>query len=134
MKLSALEGAFWYDKLSTDGTPDVHIPVKAEVIADWRRRLADFTQYRLPEMGKHGIDLQVLSLTASRRPDAAGQADRGGRRSGGQRLPRHRHQREHPGRFQGLVAVPLQNPRQAAAELPAGGLVLPVPVPGLVAA
>jgi 2,3-dihydroxybenzoate decarboxylase len=64
VKLTALEEAFWYDKLSTDGTPDVHIPVKAEVIADWRRRRADCTQYRLPEMDKHGIDLQVLSPTA----------------------------------------------------------------------
>lgn len=43
MKPIALEEAFWYDKLSTGGTPDAHIPVKAEVIADWRR-LADFTE------------------------------------------------------------------------------------------
>ena len=50
MKLIALEEAFWYDKLSTAGTPDAHIPVKPEVIADWRRRLPDFTEYRLPDM------------------------------------------------------------------------------------
>jgi len=64
VKLIALEEAFWYDKLSTDGTPDAHIPVKPEVIADWRRGLADFTEYRLPEMDEHGVDMQVLSLTA----------------------------------------------------------------------
>jgi hypothetical protein len=33
VKLIALEEAFWYDELSTDGTPDALIPVKPEVIA-----------------------------------------------------------------------------------------------------
>ena len=65
MKLIALEEAFWYDKLSTDGTPDALVPVKPEVIAGWRRRPPDFTKYRLPDVDKHGIDMQVLSLTAS---------------------------------------------------------------------
>jgi hypothetical protein len=49
-----------YDKLSTGGTPDVHIPLKAEVIADWRR-LADFTQYRLSPTGGGGCGLTLLS-------------------------------------------------------------------------
>jgi hypothetical protein len=44
VKLIALEEAFWYDKLATDGTPDALIPVKPEVIAGWRRRLPDFTE------------------------------------------------------------------------------------------
>jgi 2,3-dihydroxybenzoate decarboxylase len=64
VKLIALEEAFSYDKLSTNSTPLPYLPVKSDVIAGWRRRLADFTEYRLPEMDKHGIDMQVLSLTA----------------------------------------------------------------------
>jgi 2,3-dihydroxybenzoate decarboxylase len=56
VKLVALEEAFWYDKLATDGTPLSRVPVKPEVIAGWRRKLADFTEYRLPEVDKHGID------------------------------------------------------------------------------
>jgi hypothetical protein len=59
VKPIALEEAFWYDKLSTGGTPDVHIPLKAEVIADWRR-LADFTQYRLSPTGGGGCGMRLL--------------------------------------------------------------------------
>jgi hypothetical protein len=32
-------------------------------LADWARKLPDFTEYRLPEMDAAGIDIQVLSLT-----------------------------------------------------------------------
>ena len=35
MKLIALEEAFWYDKLATDGTPLGRVPVKPDVVADW---------------------------------------------------------------------------------------------------
>jgi 2,3-dihydroxybenzoate decarboxylase len=116
VKLIALEEAFWYDKLSADGTPATRIPVKPEVIADWRRRLTDFTDYRLPEMDAHGIDMQVLSLTSpgiQMQPDAAtAVADA---RAANDFLASV--VSEHPGRFQGLAAVPLQDPRQAAAEL-----------------
>ena len=35
MKLIALEEAFWYDKLATDGTPLSRVPVKPNVVADW---------------------------------------------------------------------------------------------------
>ena len=116
MKLIALEEAFWFDKLSTEGTPDTHIPVKPDVIADWRRRLADFTEFRLPEMDKFGVDLQVLSLTApgvQMQPDT--QAAVADARAANDFLASVIG--EHPGRFQGLAAVALQDPRQAAAEL-----------------
>ena len=116
MKLLALEEAFWYDKLSTDGTPDAHIPVKPEVIAGWRRRLPDFTEYRLPDMDKHGIDMQVLSLTApglQMQPDT--QTAVADARAANDFLAAVIS--EHPGRFQGLAAVPLQDPRQAGGEL-----------------
>lgn len=116
MKLIALEEGFLYDKLSTDGSPFGHIPLKPAVLADVRRRLPDFTEYRLPEMDKHGIDMQVLSLTApgiQMQPDA--QTAVADARAANDFLASVIS--EHPGRFQGLAAVPLQDPRQAAAEL-----------------
>ena len=86
------------------------------MLADVRRRLPDFTEYRLPEMDKHGIDMQVLSLTApgiQMQPDA--QTAVADARAANDFLASVIS--EHPGRFQGLAAVPLQDPRQAAAEL-----------------
>jgi hypothetical protein len=113
VELIALEEAFWYDKLSTHGTPDAHLPVKPEVIAGWRRKLADFTEYRLPEMDKHGIDIQVLSLTS---PGIQMQLDTqtavADARAANNFLATIIS--DHPGRFQGLAAVPLQDPHQAA--------------------
>jgi len=116
VKLIALEEAFWYGKLSTDGTPDALVPVKPERIADWMRRLPDFTEYRLPEMDKHGVDMQVLSLTApgvQMQPDT--QTAVADARTANDFLADVIS--EHPDRFQGLAAVPLQDPRLAAAEL-----------------
>jgi 2,3-dihydroxybenzoate decarboxylase len=60
----ALEEAFWFGELTTPGSFTAqHTPIKAEVLADYARRLADFTEFRLPEMDRHGVDMQVLSLT-----------------------------------------------------------------------
>lgn len=116
MKLIALEEAFWYDKLSTDGSPMTHIPVKPALAADWRRRLVDFTELRLSDMDEHGIDTQVLSLTApgvQMQPDpAVAIADA---RLANDFLATVVNER--PDRFQGLAAIPLQDPHQAAAEL-----------------
>lgn len=116
MKLIALEEGFWYDKLSTDGTPMEFIPVKPEKVADWRRKLVDFTEYRLPEMDRYGIDMQVLSLTSpgvQMQPDPeVAVADA---RAANDFLATII--AEHPGRFQGLAAIPLQDPHRAATEL-----------------
>jgi 2,3-dihydroxybenzoate decarboxylase len=116
MTLIALEEGFWYDKLATEGSPVGHIPVKAAVLDDWRRRLTDFTELRLPDMDAHGVDVQVLSLTSpgiQMQPDpAVAAADA--------RLANDFLAGvvgEHPGRFQGLAAVPLQDPLEAAREL-----------------
>jgi 2,3-dihydroxybenzoate decarboxylase len=116
VKMIALEEAFWYDKLATDGSPLAHVPVKPEVVAGWRRGLADFTEFRLPEMDRHGVDMQVLSLTSpgiQMQPDpeiAVADARMANDFLVGVIG-------EHPGRFGGLAAVPLQDPRQAVAEL-----------------
>jgi 2,3-dihydroxybenzoate decarboxylase len=116
MKLIALEEAFWYDKLATEGSPISRVGVKGPVAADWRHRLADFTELRLPEMDKYGVDMQVLSLTSpgiQMQPDPAiAVADA---RLANDFLATVIS--EHPGRFGGLAAVPLQDPDQAAAEL-----------------
>lgn len=116
MKLIALEEAFWYDGLSTSGTPMDSIPVKPEKKADWTRKLVDFTEFRIPEMDRAGIDMQVLSLTApgiQMQPDTeTAVADA---RTANDFLAGVI--REHPDRFQGLAALPLQDPRQAVAEL-----------------
>ncbi|GAA3580170.1 amidohydrolase family protein [Amycolatopsis ultiminotia] len=116
MKVIALEEGFWYDKLATDGSPLKHLPVQPEAAADWRRRLVDFTELRLPEMDAHGIDLQVLSLTApgvQMQPDPRlAVADA--------RLTNDflaTVVEQHPGRFQGLATVALQDPGEAATEL-----------------
>lgn len=116
MKLIALEEAFWYDKLTTDGSPLSRVPVKSEVLADWRRRLADFTELRLPEMDKHGVDMQVLSLTSpgiQMQPDPNIAVDDA--RTANDFLASI--VGAYPQRFQGLAAIPLQDPPRAAREL-----------------
>jgi len=32
--------------------------------ADWQRKLVDFTECRLPDMDRNGVDMQVLSLNS----------------------------------------------------------------------
>ena len=116
MKLIALEEAFWYDKLATDGSPLSHLPVKPEAIASWRRLLPDFTEFRLPDMDKYGVDMQVLSLTSpgiQMQPDPEiAVADA---RTANDFLATVIS--AHPRRFAGLAAIPLQDPERAAAEL-----------------
>jgi 2,3-dihydroxybenzoate decarboxylase len=85
-------------------------------LADWARKLPDFTEYRLPEMDAAGIDVQVLSLTvpglqadvdpATARDDARFANDYLAKVLAG-----------HPDRFRGFAALPMQDPRAAAAEL-----------------
>jgi 2,3-dihydroxybenzoate decarboxylase len=116
MKLIALEEAFWYEELATEGSPITHIPVKTGVLATWRRKLVDFTEFRLPEMDRLGVDMQVLSLTSpgiQMQPDSAiAVADA---RKANDYLAAVIS--EYPQRFAGLATVPLQDPPQAAAEL-----------------
>ena len=64
MKLIALEEAFWYDKLATDSSPLSHLPAKPDVIAGWQRLLPDFTEFRLPEMDKYGVDMQKTARSS----------------------------------------------------------------------
>ncbi len=118
MKIIALEESFWYDKLTTEGSDKARawLQLKSEVGADWQRRLVDFTEYRLPDMDRNGVDMQVLSLNspgiqAQPDPDIA-VADA---RTANDFLADI--VKEHPQRFAGLAALPLQDPSKAAAEL-----------------
>ena len=65
MKIIALEESFWYDKLATEGnTARAWRQLKSAVAADWQRKLVDFTEYRLPDMDRNAVDMQVLSLNS----------------------------------------------------------------------
>lgn len=88
----------------------------ARWVEDWGKRLCDYPTYRLPEMDQHGIDVQVLSLTA---PGIQGLAD-AGQAVKDARIANDRLAEviaEHPDRFRGLAALPLQDPEAAVAEL-----------------
>ena len=116
MKIIALEESFWYEKLATEGSTVSHVRIKNAVAADWQRKLVDFTEYRLPDMDRDGVDMQVLSLTSpgiqvQPDPDIA-VADA---RTANDFLADI--VKEHPQRFAGLAAIPLQDPAGAAAEL-----------------
>jgi 2,3-dihydroxybenzoate decarboxylase len=90
--------------------------VRREIADDWTRRLADFTEYRLPEMDAHGIDIQVLSLTV---PGI--QADMDTRAAVESAVLTNdflaKVISEHPDRFRGFAAVPMQDPEAAVTEL-----------------
>jgi 2,3-dihydroxybenzoate decarboxylase len=49
------------------------------VVAQWARKLRNFSEYRLPEMDAAGIEIQMLSLTV---PRTAGRHRRGDRAGG----------------------------------------------------
>ncbi len=64
MKIVALEESFWYEKLAAEGSRVSDVKVKSAVAADWQRKLVDFSEYRLPDMDRNAVDMQVLSLTS----------------------------------------------------------------------
>lgn len=88
----------------------------AHWIKDWGRRLCDDTTQRLSDMDEHGIDMQVLSLTA---PGIQGLTD--ARQAVADARAANDHLADmiagHPDRFRGLAALPLQDPEAAVAEL-----------------
>jgi 2,3-dihydroxybenzoate decarboxylase len=81
----------------------------------YQRRLTDFTEYRLPEMDDAGIDIQVLSLTVpGMQVDVDAELAGDNARFANDYLAKVIG--EHPDRFTGFAALPLQDPA-AAAEL-----------------
>src|SRR6201987_211225 len=116
MKIIALEESFWYEELATEGSTISHVRIKSAVAADWQRKLVDFTDYRLPDMDRNDVDMQVLSLTSpgiqvQPDPDIAVADARIANDFLADII------KEHPQRFAGLAAIPPQDPPKAAAEL-----------------
>ena len=85
-------------------------------LADWARKLPDFTEYRLPEMDAAGIDVQVLSLTV---PGLQADVDPATARDDARFANDYLAQvvAGHPDRFRGFAALPMQDPAAAAVEL-----------------
>jgi len=114
VKYIALEEAF-----SIPGIADPMARLSSRVTPyaeAWLRKLPDFTAYRLPEMDAAGIDIQVLSLTVPGLQvdiDAASALDNARRANDYLASVVS----EHPTRFRGFAALPLQDPVAAAKEL-----------------
>ena len=117
MRYIALEEAFSIPGLDDrQPSPWLGLPLSQRHLADWARKLPDFTEYRLPEMDAAGIDVQVLSLTV---PGLQADADPAIARDDARFANDYLAQviAEHPDRFRGFAALPMQNPSAAAAEL-----------------
>jgi 2,3-dihydroxybenzoate decarboxylase len=85
-------------------------------LADWGRRLPDFTEYRKPGMDAAGIDIQVLSLTVpGLQADLGAPAALDDARFANDYLVRV--VAEHSDRFRGFAALPMQDPAAAVTEL-----------------
>ncbi|MFI0406688.1 amidohydrolase family protein [Actinomadura sp. 3N508] len=117
LKRIALEEAFSLPGMGSEVGGMVGNPhYRAEAVERWNRRLTDFTEFRIPEMDAHGIDVQVLSLTApgiqAERDTATAIANA---RAANDFLAATI--AAHPTRFAGLAALPLQAPAAACAEL-----------------
>lgn len=117
MRRVALEEAFWMDGLETAGSmADQRTMIRASVMENIRTRLTDFTELRLPEMDRLGVDMQVLSLAAPGlqvQPDprvAVADARKANDYLAGI-------VKRHPDRFAGFAALPLQEPEATATEL-----------------
>lgn len=110
-----MEEAFALPELQA-GYPVPKTETAARWVEDWGKRLCDYTTYRLPEMDAHGIDVQVLSLTA---PGIQGLTDADQAVKDARIANNHLAEviAAHPDRFRGLAALPLQNPDAAVTEL-----------------
>jgi 2,3-dihydroxybenzoate decarboxylase len=122
MRYIALEEAFFVPELAerqpaSDFQQLIQLlRFKPEFTERYQRRLADFTRYRLPEMDDAGIDVQVLSLTApGLQVDIEPALARENARFVNDFVAKV--VSEHPDRFRGFAALPLQDPAAAAAEL-----------------
>lgn len=115
MRLVALEEHFVTPALVGHGSSTASI-AQPGAWAEASRRLLDFTEERLPEMDAVGVDVEVLSLNS---PGI--QAEKDSASAVRQAITVNDFLagviRNHPDRFSGFAALPLQDPKRAAAEL-----------------
>jgi 2,3-dihydroxybenzoate decarboxylase len=90
--------------------------LKPGFASDWERRLADFTEDRITDMDKNGIDIQVLSLTV---PGMQISLDAGAAVANARFANDFLASviKDNPQRFRGFAALPLQDPDAAVREL-----------------
>jgi 2,3-dihydroxybenzoate decarboxylase len=116
MKYIALEEAFSIPDLGRSPFAGSDPRRGRRRVEEWSRKLADFTEYRLPEMDATGIDIQVLSLTIpGLQADIEPAAARDEARFANDYLARV--VAGHPDRFRGFAALPMQDPAAAVEEL-----------------
>jgi 2,3-dihydroxybenzoate decarboxylase len=122
MRYIALEEAFFIPELAERQPVLSSLPFmqslgfKSGYAEQIQRRLTDFTEYRLPEMDDAGIDIQVLSLSGpGLQIDIDAERARDNARFANDHLAKLI--AEHPERFRGFAALPLQDSAAAAAEL-----------------
>src|ERR1700733_2628993 len=117
MRYIALEEAFFIPELAErQPIPALPLTFKTEFAEQIRPRLTDFSEYRLSEMDNACIDIQVLSLTVpGLQVDIEPGLARDNARFANEYLAKVIG--EHPDRFRGFAALPLQDPAAAAAEL-----------------
>ena len=115
MKKIALEEHFVTPELVAYGTSTSTI-AQPGAWKEASRRLLDFTDERLPEMDRCGLDMQVLSLNS---PGIQAEKDPASAVEKAQALNDFLAgvMRERPTRFSGFAALPLQDPKAAADEL-----------------
>ncbi|RJQ68852.1 amidohydrolase [Pseudonocardiaceae bacterium YIM PH 21723] len=117
MRLIALEEAFWAPGLKTKGMfTETKPPWRPELLERVVTRLTDFTEHRLPEMDRLGVDVQVLSVGA---PGIQAQPDADIAVSDARLANDYLAEvvGKHPDRFAGFAALPLQDPERAVTEL-----------------
>jgi 2,3-dihydroxybenzoate decarboxylase len=117
MRYIALEEAFFIAELAErQPMPALPLAFRTEFAEQILCRLTDFTEYRLPEMDEAGIDIHVLSLTI---PGMQVDIEAGLARENARFANNYLAQviSEHPDRFHGFAALPLQDPAAAADEL-----------------
>lgn len=121
MRIIALEEAFRLPAPPPPGGAARPLSVlerlmQPDTLAHVRKRISDFTDYRIPDMDEHGVDVQVLSLGS---PGVQGQPDRAAAIDDARRANDFLAEviAAHPSRFAGLAALPLQDPDVAVEEL-----------------
>ena len=117
MRVVAVEEAFSVPGvIKQEGSIRQGFAVPGPTAQEWFRRLADLAELRLADMDANGVDVQVLSLAS---PGLEVIGDPGAAVAAARLVNDHlaKAVAEHPDRFAGFAALPLQDPAAAVVEL-----------------